>query len=41
MNLGAFYVVVFALLILLAVGYIARKTKIINESVSKAMSTIV
>lgn len=41
MNLGAFYVVVFALLIMLAVGYIARKTKIINESVSKAMSTIV
>ena len=41
MNLGAFYVVIFALLVMLAAGYIARKTKIINESTSKAMSTIV
>lgn len=41
MNLEAFYVVVFALLIMLVVGYIARKVKIINDSVSKAMSTIV
>ncbi len=41
MNLGAFYVVVFALLVMLVIGYIARKVRIINDSVSKAMSTIV
>lgn len=41
MDLSAFYTVILALFVMLIVGYIARKTNIINDGVSKALSTIV
>lgn len=41
MDLSAFYLVVLALFVMLIVGYIARKVNIINDNVSKALSTIV
>lgn len=41
MNLTAFYMVILALFVMLVVGYVARRAKIINDSVSKALSAIV
>ena len=41
MDLSAFYTVILALFVMLIVGYIARKANIINDGVSKALSTIV
>ena len=41
MNLTSFYTVILALFVMLVVGFIARKTNIITDSVSKALSAIV
>jgi predicted permease len=41
MDLTAFYTIILALFVMLIIGFVGRKTKIINDSMSKAMSTIV
>lgn len=41
MNLTSFYTVILALFVMLVVGFIARKTNVITDSVSKALSAIV
>ena len=41
MNLEAFYNVILTLIIVLAIGFVGRKVGIINDTVSKALSTLV
>ena len=41
MDLNAFYTVIIALFIMIIIGFIARKVGIINEGISKALSSIV
>ena len=41
MNLLSFYTVVLALFVMLIIGFIARKANIINDNVSKGLSSIV
>ncbi|MBQ8163721.1 MAG: AEC family transporter [Clostridia bacterium] len=41
MNLTSFYITVLSLFFIMAVGFVARKAKIINDSASKGLSAVV